>query len=80
MTLCQREGRHCIVSMVFSGGALFGIFGKYTNRFGRDPVVLLGMLLHFVAFLLCYYNLPNDAINNDVSIASSFGTLFNPSK
>lgn len=61
------------------GGALFGIFGKYTNRFGRDPVVLLGMLLHFVAFLLCYYNLPNDAINNDVSIASSFGTLFNPS-
>ena len=43
-----------------SGGAIFGIFGKRTQRFGRDPIVILGMLLHMVCFLLIFYIIPND--------------------
>ena len=44
-----------------SGGAIFGIFGKRTRRFGRDPIVVLGMLLHMVSFLLIFYTVPSDA-------------------
>lgn len=62
------------------GGGLFGIFGSYTNRLGKDPVVLLGMLTHFAVYLLVYYNLPNDSSTNEVSILQSFGALINPSK
>ena len=43
------------------GGAIFGIFGKRTRRFGRDPIVILGMLLHMVSFLLIFYTIPNNA-------------------
>ena len=43
------------------GGAIFGIFGKHTRRFGRDPIVILGMLLHMVSFLLIFYTIPNNA-------------------
>lgn len=43
------------------GGAIFGIFGKHTRRFGRDPIVILGMILHMVSFLLIFYTIPNNA-------------------
>ena len=43
------------------GGAIFGIFGKHTRWFGRDPIVILGMLLHMVSFLLIFYTIPNNA-------------------
>ena len=59
---------------------MFGILGKYTNRMGKDPVVLFGMLLHFVVYLLVYYNLPTESSINRVSPDQSFGALFNPSK
>jgi len=59
---------------------LFGILGKYANRYGKDPIVLLGMLVHLSAFLLIYYNFPNDAVQDDVEVALSYGKLFNPSK
>lgn len=42
------------------GGSLFGLLSK-NNRFGRNPVVLLGILVHFVAFYLIFLNLPGDA-------------------
>ncbi|XP_077020054.1 UNC93-like protein MFSD11 isoform X2 [Tamandua tetradactyla] len=42
------------------GGSLFGLLSK-SNRFGRNPVVLLGILVHFVAFYLIFLNLPGDA-------------------
>lgn len=42
------------------GGSLFGLLSK-NNRFGRNPVVLLGVLVHFVAFYLIFLNLPGDA-------------------
>uniref|UniRef100_A0A8C6S1F6 UNC93-like protein MFSD11 n=1 Tax=Nannospalax galili TaxID=1026970 RepID=A0A8C6S1F6_NANGA len=42
------------------GGSLFGLLSK-NNRFGRNPVVLLGILVHLVAFYLIFLNMPGDA-------------------
>ena len=59
---------------------MFGIFGRYTNRWGKDPVVLLGMLVHFAVYLLVFYNLPENSSIKNISVPDSFGALFNPSK
>ncbi|NXF60106.1 MFS11 protein, partial [Ciccaba nigrolineata] len=42
------------------GGGLFGLLSK-NNRFGRNPVVMLGVIVHFIAFYLIFFNMPNDA-------------------
>ncbi|XP_068833996.1 UNC93-like protein MFSD11 isoform X2 [Capricornis sumatraensis] len=42
------------------GGSLFGLLSK-NNRFGRNPVVLLGILVHFIGFYLIFLNMPGDA-------------------
>ncbi|XP_009583148.1 PREDICTED: UNC93-like protein MFSD11 isoform X1 [Fulmarus glacialis] len=42
------------------GGGIFGLLSK-NNRFGRNPVVLLGIVVHFIAFYLIFFNMPNDA-------------------
>ncbi|XP_058559521.1 UNC93-like protein MFSD11 isoform X5 [Neofelis nebulosa] len=42
------------------GGSLFGLLSK-NNRFGRNPVVLLGIVVHFIAFYLIFLNMPGDA-------------------
>ena len=47
--------------MLSLGGMLFGILGKKTNKFGRDPVVLLGYIVHMVAFYLIFINMPSDS-------------------
>ncbi|XP_035210006.1 UNC93-like protein MFSD11 [Stegodyphus dumicola] len=51
----------CIGAGEITGGAIFGILGKKTNKYGRDPVVLLGFLCHIVTFYLIYINLPSDS-------------------
>lgn len=51
----------CIGIGEILGGAVFGILGKKTNKYGRDPVVLLGFLIHMVSFYLIYLNLPPKA-------------------
>ena len=66
--------------IVFAGGGLFGIFGKYTNRFGKDPIVLLGLLVHFATFLLIFYNLPVLAVFQKIPPDQSHGEIFDPSK
>ncbi|XP_061472313.1 UNC93-like protein MFSD11 [Rhineura floridana] len=50
------------------GGGIFGLLSK-SNQFGRNPVVMLGIVVHFIAFYLIFYNMPNDA-----PIASMRGT------
>ncbi|NXE48827.1 MFS11 protein, partial [Casuarius casuarius] len=42
------------------GGGIFGLVSK-KNRFGRTPVVMLGIIVHFVAFYLIFFNMPNNA-------------------
>lgn len=42
------------------GGGVFGMLNK-CNRFGRNPVVLLGLVTHFVAFYLIFLNIASDA-------------------
>lgn len=40
------------------GGGIFGLMGKTTNRFGRDPVILLGYVVHMISFFLVFLNIP----------------------
>ncbi|KAF2984866.1 hypothetical protein EK904_004798 [Melospiza melodia maxima] len=42
------------------GGGIFGLLSK-RSRSGRNPVVMLGILVHFIAFYLIFFNMPNDA-------------------
>lgn len=53
---------------VWPGGGVFGMLNK-CNRFGRNPVVLLGLITHFVAFYLIFLNIASDA-----PIATEAGT------
>lgn len=45
---------------VWPGGGVFGMLNK-NNRFGRNPVVLLGLITHFAAFYLIFLNIASDA-------------------
>ncbi|KAF2897951.1 hypothetical protein ILUMI_08226 [Ignelater luminosus] len=57
------------------GGALFGILGSKFTKWGRDPVVMGGFVIHLVAFFLIFLNLPNNApfddTNDEAFITSS---------
>ncbi|XP_028268141.1 UNC93-like protein MFSD11 [Parambassis ranga] len=50
----------CIGVGEILGGGVFGMLNKST-RFGRNPVVLLGLITHFVAFYLIFLNIASDA-------------------
>ncbi|XP_045132438.1 UNC93-like protein MFSD11 isoform X2 [Portunus trituberculatus] len=43
------------------GGGVFGIFGSKTVKFGRDPIILLGYIVHMVCFFLIFMNLPTNS-------------------
>ncbi|KAJ1527680.1 hypothetical protein ONE63_007639 [Megalurothrips usitatus] len=43
------------------GGALFGLLGRRTTRLGRDPVVIIGFLVHIISFFAIFLNIPNNA-------------------
>ncbi|MCI4385288.1 hypothetical protein PGIGA_G00048760 [Pangasianodon gigas] len=42
------------------GGSVFGMLNQ-CNRYGRNPVVLLGLVTHFLAFYLIFLNIASDA-------------------
>ncbi|KAI5651745.1 ion channel regulatory protein UNC-93 domain-containing protein [Phthorimaea operculella] len=52
------------------GGALFGILGSKTTRWGRDPIVIMGYLIHLVSFFLIFINLPAEAPFGDTNEVS----------
>jgi len=59
------------------GGASFGILGSKTNRYGRDPIVILGYVVHMISFFLIFINLPSrsslEATTDPAYITSSLG-------
>lgn len=52
------------------GGAAFGLMGKRTNKYGRDPIVLLGYLAHMAAFFLIFMNIPNGSPQDNTDSAT----------
>lgn len=56
------------------GGSAFGILASKTARFGREPIVVIGYLLHMTACILTYLNLPANSSFGDTSDRS----IFNP--
>lgn len=50
----------CIGIGEILGGGVFGMLNK-CNGLGRNPVVLLGLVTHFVAFYLIFLNIASDA-------------------
>lgn len=72
---CIGEIHECILLLVLSitstcfscesGGAAFGLLGKRTNKYGRDPIVLLGFLSHMAAFFLIFMNIPDGSPKNN---------------
>lgn len=52
------------------GGALFGILGSKTTRWGRDPIVIMGYFIHLASFFLIFINLPTVAPFGDTEEVS----------
>ncbi|XP_013199956.1 UNC93-like protein MFSD11 [Amyelois transitella] len=52
------------------GGALFGILGNKTTRWGRDPIVIMGYVIHLISFFLIFINLPAEAPFGDTDQVS----------
>jgi MFS-type transporter involved in bile tolerance (Atg22 family) len=58
----------CIGIGEVSGGIAFGLMGnRITTKIGRDPIVILGFIIHIVAFFLIYLNIPNYANLGDTA-------------
>lgn len=51
----------CIGIGEIFGGILFGLLGSRTIKYGRDPIVIVGFIVHLISFLLIYLNLPDEA-------------------
>lgn len=62
----------CIGAGEIFGGILFGLLGSKTIKYGRDPIVIIGFVVHLVSFLLIFLNLPNDSPFADTQEISFF--------
>ncbi|KAJ8938342.1 hypothetical protein NQ318_000134 [Aromia moschata] len=49
------------------GGAVFGLLGSRTSKWGRDPIVTGGFIIHATSFFLIFLNLPNNSPFSDTS-------------
>ena len=59
------------------GGVSFGLLGARTsNKLGRDPIVILGFIIHLIAFFLIFLNLPNAANLGDTSDIGEWHATF----
>lgn len=67
-------GSSCFVGSI-SGGGLFGVFGWLTSRYGRDPIVMLGMVVHLITFLGMYYVFPGECPMHRLHKDQSDGAL-----
>lgn len=49
------------------GGVTFGLLGSKTVRWGRDPIVIFGFIIHIVSFFIIFLNLPNTSPFGDTT-------------
>lgn len=49
------------IKWLITGGALFGILGSRTKRYGRDPIILIGFLTQAAGFFIIFLNIPDTA-------------------
>ncbi|XP_055616683.1 UNC93-like protein MFSD11 [Toxorhynchites rutilus septentrionalis] len=54
------------------GGIVFGLLGKRTTKWGRDPIVIIGFIIHIMSFFLVFMNLPDSAPFGDTDDVSYF--------
>ena len=71
---CVSSKPTLIISLT-PGGALFGVFGSYTNRWGREPIIFLGFICHILCYMMTYFFLPEEGIFNDVLPKDCHGAL-----
>ena len=41
-----------------SGGTLFGFLGHWTKKSGRNPIVIIGLIISVLSYFLMFINLP----------------------
>lgn len=54
------------------GGVSFGLLGKRTAKWGRDPIVVAGFIIHIISFLLIVMNIPDAAPFGDTDEVAFF--------
>ena len=59
---------------------MFGIFGKRSNRFGRDPIVLFGAAVHWICFLLIFLNIPDKSTIHETLVPAGVYDVFREPK
>ena len=48
----------CMLLFSSSGGAIFGLLGIHTSKFGRSPIIYLGLFVHMLSFYFIFLILP----------------------
>lgn len=54
------------------GGVVFGLLGKRTSKWGRDPIVIAGFIIHIISFVLILMNIPDAAPFGDTDEVAFF--------
>lgn len=54
------------------GGVAFGLLGKRSAKWGRDPIVIIGFIIHIISYFLVFMNLPDVAVFGDTDEVAYF--------